>query len=151
MEIISNIALISINETMVVQLLSFIVFMFILNRIMIRPLRSSAHDREIYIENLSVDISNSQKEMQDITAQIESQEASARQTAHRIQKELVVLGSQEANGILAAAKQDVVALRQQTNAEIEATLAEFRETLEKEAEIIAVNFMEKALSRRLSP
>jgi len=52
MEIISNIALISINETVVVQMLSFLVFMFILNRIMIRPLRSSANDREIYIEKL---------------------------------------------------------------------------------------------------
>ena len=151
MEIISNIALISINETMVVQLFSFLVFMFILNRIMIRPLRSSAHDREIYIENLSVDISNSQKEMNAITSQIENQEASARQAAHDIHKEIVAMGNQEANGILQAAKQDVVALRQQTSAEIEATLAELRETLEKEAERIAVNFMEKALSRRLNP
>ena len=151
MEIISTIALISINETMVVQLLSFIVFMFILNRIMIRPLRSSTHDREIYIEKLSADISNSQKEMNAITSQIENQEASARQAAHDIQKEIVAMGSQEANGILKAAKQDVVALRQQTTAEIEATLAELREALEKEAERIAVNFMEKALSRRLNP
>ncbi len=151
MEIISNIALISINETMVVQLLSFIVFMFILNRIMIRPLRSSAHDREIYIENLSVDISNAQKEMNAITTQIESQEASARQAAHNIQKEIVALGSQKADSILKAAKQDVVALRQQTTAETEATLAKLRETLEKEAARIAVNFMEKALSRRLNP
>ena len=151
MEIISNIALISINETMVVLLLSFIVFMFILNRIMIRPLRSSTHDREIYIENLSVDISNSQKEMNAITTQIESQETSARQTAHNIQKEIVALGSQEANSIINAAKQDVVALRQQTTAEIEATLSGLRKTLEKEAELIAVNFMEKALSRRLNP
>jgi len=151
MEIISNIALISINETVVVQLLSFLVFMFILNRIMIKPLRSSAHDREIYIEKLSADISNSQKEMNAITAQIESQEASARQTARNIQQEIVAQGSQEANSILNAAKQDVVALRQQTAAEIEATLAELRETLEKEAERVAVNFMEKALSRRLNP
>ena len=151
MEIISNIALISINETMVVLLLSFIVFMFILNRIMIRPLRSSAHDREIYIENLSVDISNAQKEMNAITTQIESQEASARQAAHNIQKEIVALGSQKADSILKAAKQDVVALRQQTTAETEATLAKLRETLEKEAARIAVNFMEKALSRRLNP
>ena len=151
MEIISNIALISINETMVVQLLSFIVFMSILNRVMIRPLRSSTHDREIYIEKLSEDISNSQKEMNAITTQIESQEASARQAAHNIQKEIVALGSQEANSILKAAKQDVVALRQQTTAETEATLAEFRKTLEKEAGLIAVNFMEKALSRRLNP
>ena len=151
MEIISNIELISINETVVVQLLSFLVFMFILNRVMIRPLRSSAHDREVYIEKLSGEISNSKKEMHAITIQIESQEASARQAAHNIQKEVVALGNQEANGILQAAKQDVVALRQQTTAEIEATLAELRETLEKEAERIAVNFMEKALSRRLNP
>ncbi len=151
MEIISNIALISINETLVVQMLSFLVFMFILNRIMIRPLRGSRHDREIYIEKLSVEISTSQKEMKEIAAQIESQEDSTRQAAHNIQKETVALGSQEANGILEAAKQDVVALRRQTNAEIEATLSEFRKTLEEEAKIIAVNFMEKALSRRLSP
>ncbi len=151
MEIISNIALISINETVVVQLLSFLVFMFILNRIMIKPLRSSAHDREIYIEKLSADISNSQKEMNAITAQIESQEASARKAARNIQQEIVAQGSQEANSILNAAKQDVVALRRQTTAEIEATLAELRETLEKEAERVAVNFMEKALSRRLNP
>lgn len=151
MEIISNIALISINETLVVQLLSFLVFMFILNRIMIRPLRSSAHDREIYIEKLSGDISNSQAEMNAITTQIKEQEASARQTARSIQKEIVAMGSQEADGILKAAKQDVVALRQQTAAEIEATLSELRKTLAKEAEFIAVNFMEKALSRRLNP
>ncbi len=151
MEIISNIALISINETVVVQLLSFLVFMFILNRIMIKPLRSSAHDREIYIEKLSTDISNAQEEMNAITTQIESQETSARQTARDIQKEIVAQGSQEANSILNAAKQDVVALRQQTAAEIEATLAELRETLAKEAERVAVNFMEKALRRRLNP
>lgn len=151
MEIISNIALISINETLVVQMLSFLIFMFILNRIMIRPLRSSAHDREIYIEKLSVDISKSQAEMKAVTAQIESQESSARQAAHNIQQEIVALGSQEANSILQAAKQDVVALRQQTSAELEAMLAELRESLEKEARLIAVNFMEKALSRRLNP
>ncbi|MDX2455370.1 ATP synthase F0 subunit B [Desulfosarcina sp.] len=136
---------------MVVQLLSFIVFMFILNRVMIRPLRSSAHDREIYIENLSAEISNAQKEMDAITTQIESQETSARQAAHNIQKEIVTLGSQEANSILKAAKQDVVALRQQTTAETKATLSELRKTLAKEAGLIAVNFMEKALSRRLNP
>jgi F-type H+-transporting ATPase subunit b len=151
MEIISTIALISINETLVVQLLSFLVFMFMLNRIMIRPLRNSAHDREVFIEKLSADISNSQAEMEAVTAQIESQEASARQAARNIQQEIVAQGSQEANSILNAAKQDVVALRQQTAAETEATLAKLRESLEKEAELVAVNFMEKALSRRLNP
>ena len=150
MEIISNIALISINETLVVQLLSFLIFMFILNRIMIRPLRGSAQDRDDYIEQLSTDITTAQKDMQAITAQIENQETDARQTAHAIQNDIIAQGSQEAQDILVAAKQDVVALRQQTKAEIDATVAGFRQSLEKEAERIAVDFMEKALNRRLS-
>jgi len=150
MEIISNIALISLNETLVVQLLSFLIFMFILNRIMIRPLRGSAQDRDHYIEQLSTDITAAQKEMQAIATQIESQETDARQMAHTIQKDTIDQGSQEAQEILVAAKQDVVALRQQTKAEIDTMVANFRKDLEKEAERIAVDFMEKALNRRLS-
>jgi len=151
MEIISTVALISINATLVVQLLSFLVFMFVLNRVMIRPLRGSTHDRAAYIEALAVDISQAHKEMESIAVQIESQEASARQAAHNIQKEMVAQGGQEARGILEKAKQDVVAMRQEAKAQIDATLAEFRGTLEKEAETVAVNFMEKALDRRLTP
>ncbi len=151
MEIISNIALISINETMVVQIISFLVFMLILNRVMIRPLRGSMTEREIYIEKLWANISNSKKEIEDITAQIEIQETSARQVAHSIQKEIEALGNKKAGGVLDAAKQDVILLRQQTKAEIEAMLKAFRKTLEKESESIAVSFMEKALSRRLTP
>jgi len=150
MEIISNIALISINETLVVQLLSFLIFMFILNRIMIRPLRGSAQERDDYLEQLSTDITAAQKEIKDISAQIESQETDARQAAHNIQKDIIAKGSQEAQEILAAAKQDVVSLRQQTKAEIDATVDNFRQSLEEEAERIAVDFMEKALNRRLS-
>lgn len=150
MEIISNIALISINETLVVQLLSFLVFMFILNRIMIRPLRGSAQDRDDYIEQLSTDITTAQEDMQAIATQIESQETEARQVAHAIQKDIIAQGNQEAQDILAAAKKDVVSLRQKTKAEIDATVADFRQSLEIEAERIAVDFMEKALNRRLS-
>lgn len=151
MEIISNIALISINETLLVQLFSFVVFVFILNRIMIRPLRGAMQDRDRYVEELGADISNSQAEMEDIVAQIKSQEAEARQSARALRKGIVAQGSAEAHGILETAKKDVVRLRQQTKSEIETILAESRKNLEKEAVTIAVNFMEKALSRRVSP
>ncbi len=151
MEIISNIALISINETLVVQLLSFVVFMMILNRIMIRPLQGSMSEREIYIEKLWTDISDSKKEIEDISARIESQETSARQTAHSMQKEIESLGNKEAGDILEEAKQDVRQLRRQTQAKTEAMLAASRKTLAQESASIAENFMEKALSRRLTP
>ncbi len=151
MEIISNIALISINETMVIQIISFLIFMLILNRVMIRPLRGSMSEREIYIEKLWTGIANSKKEMEEITTQIETHEASAREAAHSIQKETEALGNKEADGVLEAAKQDVTLLRKQTKAEIEAMLKVLQKSLQKESESIAVSFMEKTLSRRLAP
>ena len=45
MQIISNIALISINETLIVQLISFLIFLFVINRIMFRPLRKTVGPR----------------------------------------------------------------------------------------------------------
>ena len=151
MEIISNIALISINETLLVQVICFLIFLFIMNRIMIRPLRGAREDRAEYIDKLGADITKAQQEMQAIADRIATQEAEARKAALSIQKDIIDQGSREAGGILAAAKEEVVALRQQTNAEIEATLAKFSQTVEQEAEAVAVNFMEKALDRRLNP
>ena len=52
MQIVSNVALISINETFLVQLISFLIFLFIINRVMIRPLRGVMREREEYVEKL---------------------------------------------------------------------------------------------------
>ena len=98
MEIISNVALISINETLLVQLFCFIAFMFIMNRVMVRPLRGAKQDREDYIEKLGADISDAQKEMLDIAVQIESQEAEARVAALNIQKEIIARETRRPSG-----------------------------------------------------
>ena len=52
MQIISNVALISINETVVVQLLSFLLFLYIMNRIMFRPLRNVMAQREDHLKQI---------------------------------------------------------------------------------------------------
>ena len=69
MEIISNIALISINETLIVQVVGFLVFLFVINRIMFRPLQSVMSDREIHIERVKRDIVEAQEDVASITSQ----------------------------------------------------------------------------------
>ena len=49
MQIVTTISLISINETTIVQIVSFLILVFILNRVMIRPLWKTIAERNQYI------------------------------------------------------------------------------------------------------
>ena len=149
MEIVSTIALISINETLLVQLVSFLIFLFILNRIMIRPLNSVMEERDFFIENMEKEISDSGKTLEDVQRQIEDQEDAVRASALELSRELEEAGSQEARKILEAAREEMTALRQKTEVEIADRLAEARDRIREESEMLAEAMMEKALGRRI--
>jgi len=151
MEIISNIALISINETMIVQVVGFLVFLFVINRIMFRPLRNVMADREIHIERVKRDIIQAQKEVASITSQIQKQETATRQEAMALKDDLETTGSQQANEIFATVKKEIVASSQKVQQEIAVRIAEERQAVEKESQALALNIIEKILDRRQQP
>ena len=81
MEIISNIALISINETLIVQVISFLIFLYIINRIMFRPLRSVMAERENHIKDIQKDIVTAENKLDSLTDQIREQESAVKREA----------------------------------------------------------------------
>jgi len=151
MEIISNIALISINETLIVQVVGFLVFLFVINRIMFRPLRNVMSDREIHIERVKRDIIQAQKEVASITGQIQEQETATRQEAMALKDDLETTGSQQANEIFATVKKEIVASSQKVQQEIAVRIAEERQAVEKESQALALNIIDKILDRRQQP
>ena len=151
MEIISNIALISINETLIVQVVGFLVFLFVINRIMFRPLRNVMSDREIHIERVKRDIIQAQKKVASITSQIQEQESAARQNAMALKDDLEANGSQQAKEIFASVKKEIVATSQKVQQEIAVRIAEERQSLEKESQALALNIIDKILDRRQQP
>ena len=72
MEVVENVALISINATMVVQLISFLIFMVLLNRIMVRPLRTIMNERQSYIKQVGQDLTAAVESFEQISNQIVS-------------------------------------------------------------------------------
>ena len=150
MEIISNIALISINETLIVQLVSFLVFLFILNRVMIRPLRKVSEERQDYIGNIETDISNAEQEFDRIRAQISDKEREARREAFALQEEIEAAGARSAGEIIDKTKSEIDQLRGEAQKELEGKLAAARQSIQSEAEALSVSIMEKLLNRRLS-
>ncbi|MFP4346993.1 MAG: hypothetical protein ACOC3W_03650 [Thermodesulfobacteriota bacterium] len=150
MQIISNIALISINETMVVQLVSFLLFVFIINRVMFRPLRDSMSEREEYMTALSREIKDSEKEVSDLVSRMKTQEAAARNDANASRIALEEEGGREAADILAEANREIAELKRKTEANVQSQLNEAKKYLEEESEALARQVMEKVLGRRLS-
>ena len=148
MEIISNVALISINETLIVQVVGFLLFLFVINRIMFRPLRNVMSDRDIHIERVKRDITQAQKEVDSITGQIQEQETANRKEALALKDDLEAAGSQQAKEIFESVKKQITADREKIQQEIEVRLAQERQAVEKESQALALNIIDKILNRR---
>jgi len=147
MQIISKIALITINETMIVQAISFLIFLFLLNRIMIRPLRGAIADRDQYLEQTRNAIIAAEQKLGELTDQIDHQEAAARKEAMGIRRQLEQAGNKTAQDIIAKALQMIEMEKEKAAREINAQIATARKSIQAEAEVLATRVMEKILHR----
>ncbi len=148
MEIISNIALISINETLIVQVIGFLLFLFLINRIMFRPLQNVIADRDIYIERVKLDINQAQKEIETMNRQILEQEAEVKKEAFELKEQREQFGNQQAKEIFSAVRQEIADSNASAQKDIDIKISAARQSLKNESEVLAINIIEKILDRR---
>ncbi len=150
MQIISNIALITINETLFVQLLSFLIFLFIINRLMFRPLQNVMNERVNYMDKVKIETVDAIQELEDLTKKLKKQEAEVRDQAFELKRELEESGSEKGSEILASARKEIEAIKEKAEMEVNVQISEARKHIQKESEDLALNIMEKLLDRRLA-
>lgn len=150
MQIITNIALISINETLLVQMVSFLIFLFIINRIMFRPLRATMRERERHIQRTQQDILDSKYQIEKIIQDTAAEEIDARRAANEVTVELEKAGNREAGEIIDTARAEIAALNEKAKQEIDRQIVEARKTITHEAETLALNVMQKILNRKVT-
>ena len=149
MEIISNIALITINATLFHQLVAFLIFLFIINRIMFRPLRSVMAERDDIIEKIKLDTTNAGKTIERLIDELRERESKIRREAQKVQHELEEKGKLESAEILKSTLQEIELLKDKNEAHVKAQIMEARKNLQKESNALTLNIMEKLLDRRL--
>lgn len=149
MQIVSNIALISINETIIVQMVSFLIFLFIINRVMFRPLGKTLEERDRYVKALQAEIVQSETELDTVTNQIKESEAIARAEAMDVAKASELSGSERASEIFATTRANVAAQIEKARAEMGVQIEAAGRDIEKEAETLAITIMEQVLDRKL--
>ena len=150
MQVVENVALISINATLVVQLISFLIFMVLFNRIMIRPLRRIMIERERFIQKIGRDVASAGQAFEEMAHQIESQETEARQAAVRIRTEIVEAGQQSVAEVLTNTRQEISALRMAAQRDADAGIKAARRNIRAEATSLADHMIGSLLDRRRS-
>jgi F-type H+-transporting ATPase subunit b len=148
MKIIETIALITINESLFFQLGSFLLFLFILNQIMIRPLRKVMNERETLLTGMAEDISKTEQAYSDIGRQIESQESATRSEASKLRDEIEASGQQSAATVMEKAREQINALKAKAKEETAAQVAAARKEIEREAQAISDQMIASVLGRR---
>jgi F-type H+-transporting ATPase subunit b len=149
-QIVSNIALISINATLVVQLISFLIFLFLINGILIQPLRRTMAERTGYLEKMKLDILEAEEEMSRQLKQLAAREKRVRKEAVLATKEIENEGQRLASEIIKDVRKEMENLRRKTQQTVNEQLAAARQRLEQESESLALSIMEKLLNRRLT-
>ena len=149
MEIISTVALITINETLIIQLVSFLVFLFFFNRIMIKPLRGTVNERETYTSAVQNEIVEANQNFDDLLKQIDRQESEVKNEAQALHQALEQKGTEEAAQIFGQARQSVAERKREVRQMIDQKIAEAKKSLEAEAESLSVRIMEKILDRSI--
>lgn len=150
MQIISTIAMISINETLIVQLISFLIFLFIINRIMIRPLRKVMADRDGHVDRIVQEIVESKQKIKKCRQLIKDHEQVVIKEIQAINQDLETAGKKEAKEIIESARKEITMIKDGITKEIDEKIKEAKRSLDREAESLADSIMERILERRVS-
>ncbi len=149
MEVVSANALISINETLFVQLISFLVFLFILDRVMIRPLVSTMQQRGEHLADLSQEIEKARLELGKINQDLDLQRAEAIREAHTAVSAITLDADERSSQLIQAAQAQIARLHQETDAAVETQMKAARAELRGEVDAITTTIMEKVLHRSM--
>jgi F-type H+-transporting ATPase subunit b len=148
MEIVKTTALITINETLWVQLIFFLIFLFLINRVMFKPVRRNMADREVHFLNLRQDIHLLKEEIDALSDQAEAEENQLRTTAQRAGEALHEEGRKEARRLLEKALEEIKALQQEAEEQLETSLANARRQVEHESQELAESIIQQFQPRR---
>ncbi|MBR9980861.1 MAG: hypothetical protein KFF50_07525 [Desulfatitalea sp.] len=150
MQIESTVALISINATMIIQLVSFLIFLFIINRIMFRPLDLVKGTRAARMETLQQEIEAAEQEVHRIMDALAREELKAKEEALERQKLLELDAKAQTKQIFDGVKAEIDRLKVQSKEHVKAQIADVRQHLAGESQKLSRVIMEKTLERRLT-
>jgi F-type H+-transporting ATPase subunit b len=140
---------ITLDYTVVIQIASFLLFWFLLNKILFRPFLELLAERERRTEGFKAQAASLAEEVERLRAAYESGIAKAREEGDRAKAAILADGRLAREHLLAQARDEAGKILQQARDEIQGELQRGKAFAAREAEGIARQMAEKILGRRV--
>jgi F-type H+-transporting ATPase subunit b len=141
--------MISINATILIQLLHFLVLVFILNRLMFRPLLRLVHERTGHIDTTLKAVENTQIDTTELINKRISLENDVRKKAREESSQIKNDASAMAEKILDDTREKLAPIREEASKEIDKQMDAAGKLLHGEATVLADEIIYKLIGRRI--
>jgi F-type H+-transporting ATPase subunit b len=142
--------MIEINWTLFVQLLNFLVLVFLMNMVLFKPIRKILLDRKARYESFQDDIAGLAGNREGLLEKVDEELTQARREGLGLREGLRQEGSQAEGSLLEQVKKEVEAEWTKVEAKIKKDVAKAREALGAQAQDFAMALATKILGRKLS-
>lgn len=150
MEVVSTFSMISINATLVAQLLSFLIFLLIMNRMMFQPLRETMQEREQQVERIQQEIEAERGKMETVLEKLAVDEARVKHEALEAQYQLEQEGQLEAKQVFNEGLRKIERLKDETRKSVQLQIQEARKQLAQESQKLVRVIIDQVLDRRVA-
>jgi F-type H+-transporting ATPase subunit b len=151
MEIVTQSELVSINGTLLVQAASFLIFLFLIERVMFRPLWRTVQDRRGYLHQLQRDIKTHEQKLDEMTEKLEKDAATLKEDAFTQSEKLEAEAKLEARGMMRQTRAEIAARKKKDLEEIQRRVEDLQKQLAGEVEPLVASIIAKVLDRRWQP
>ena len=142
--------MIALDWTLFVQIINFLVLVYLLNMVLFKPIRRVLLERQARLTAYEDEIAGLGDNQQGILGEVDQQLATARREGLGLREKLRQEGSQEESSLLEQVKKEVDAEWTKVEAKIKKDMAKAREALRAQAQDFATALSAKILGRKLS-
>ena len=142
--------MISINATLFVQAIHFLILTFILNYLLFRPILKLIRDRSEHVKDVQVEIEGIELKTQDLINEYLSRNEDARSDAGKERARLKDDATTKADELFRDARNKVASIRMELDKEVAQEVEKIRPSLQAEASTLVNEIVEKVVGRRIA-
>ena len=141
--------MVSLDYTILVQMVNFIILIFILNALLYKPILGIIGKRKQQMDESDSEIKHMNQTVEQKMAEYEEKVRLAKVDAMEQKNAIVKEGSDVAKGIIDAVRGEIPAMMEQFHAKMEKEVEEARAILHSQSQKISLDIAEKVLGRSI--
>lgn len=141
--------MISINATLLLQVVHLLILIFILNRLLFRPTLKVIAERTSFIENSKREILEVERKAEQLRTQYVSLQKKAMRDASREGTQLKEEGLQEADKIMDTSMKEIETIRNEAEKKASSEIESAKPHLPDQAALLADEIAERVMGRRM--